>query len=212
MQRIFAHGLFENFCTRHAKYVREFVSARDLGWSLSAVTRRAVFLDRDGVLSRAFVRDGKPYPPKSLDELEVLPQVPEALQALKAEGFDLIMVTNQPDVTRGSIKREVVDAINDRLRIDLLLDEVVTCFHDDGDNCDCRKPKPGMLLRMQKERNIDLSRSFIVGDRWRDIEAGIAAGCKTIFLDHGYSERNPAAQADYVCKTLFQAVAWIKAM
>jgi D-glycero-D-manno-heptose 1,7-bisphosphate phosphatase len=176
------------------------------------VTRRAVFLDRDGVLNRAFVREGKPYPPKDLSELEILPQVPEALQALKAEGFDLIVVTNQPDVGRGTTKREVVDAINDYLRAKLPLDEVVTCFHDGSDNCDCRKPKPGMLLRMQRERGIDLGKSFLVGDRWRDIDAGIAAGCNTIFLDYGYSERNPAAQADHVCKTLFQAAAWIKAM
>jgi D-glycero-D-manno-heptose 1,7-bisphosphate phosphatase len=164
------------------------------------------------VLNRAFVRNGRPYPPKDLSELQILPQVPEALQMLKAVGFDLIVVTNQPDVARGTTKYEVVDAINNRLQTELSLDEVVACFHDDGDDCDCRKPKPGMLLRMEKERGIDLRRSFLVGDRWRDIEAGIAAGCKTIFLDHGYSERNPAAQADYVCKTLFQAVAWIKAM
>jgi len=171
-----------------------------------------VFLDRDGVLNRAFVRNGKPYPPKDLSELQILPQVPEALQALKAEGFDLIVVTNQPDVARGTTKREVVDAINNRLRTELLLDEVVTCFHDESDNCDCRKPKPGMLRRMEKERDIDLRRSFLVGDRWRDIEAGIAAGCKTIFIDYGYSERNPAVQADHVCTTLFQAAAWIKAV
>jgi D-glycero-D-manno-heptose 1,7-bisphosphate phosphatase len=176
------------------------------------VTRRAVFLDRDGVLNRAFVRNGKPFPPKDLSELQILPQVPEALKALKAEGFDLIVVTNQPDVARGITKREVVDAINNRLRAELPLDEVVTCFHDESDNCDCRKPKPGMLRRMENERDIDLSRSFLVGDRWRDIEAGIAAGCKTIFIDYGYSERNPAAQADHVCKTLFQAATWIKAV
>ncbi len=178
----------------------------------SIVMRRAVFLDRDGVINRAFVRDGHPYPPKDLSELQILPNVLEALQALKADGFDLIVVTNQPDVARGTTRREVVDAINNRLRAKLPLDEMVTCFHDKNDNCDCRKPKPGMLLRVGKERNIDLSRSFLVGDRWSDIEAGIAAGCKTVFIDHGYSERNPAALADYVCKSLLEAAAWIKAI
>lgn len=175
------------------------------------MSRRAVFVDRDGVLNRAFVRDGKPYPPKDLSELEILPHVLEALQSLKAQGFDLIVVTNQPDVARGTMKREEVDAINNRLRAELPLDEIVTCFHDGSDNCDCRKPKPGMLLRMEKERGIDLKRSFLVGDRWRDIEAGIAAGCKTIFIDYGYSERSPAAKADYVCKALSEAVGWIRA-
>lgn len=174
--------------------------------------RRAVFLDRDGVINRVFVRNRRPYPPKNLTELEILPQVLEALQTLKAGGFDLIVITNQPDVARGTTKREVVDAINNRLRAELPLDEVVTCFHDESDNCDCRKPKPGMLRRMEKERGIDLSRSFLVGDRWRDIEAGNAAGCRTIFLDYGYAERSAAAQADHVCKTLLQAAAWIKAI
>jgi D-glycero-D-manno-heptose 1,7-bisphosphate phosphatase len=172
---------------------------------------RAVFLDRDGVINRAFVRDGRPYPPKDVTELEILPQVLEALQALKADGFALIVVTNQPDVGRGTCSRDVVDAINDRLMTELPLDEVVTCFHNDTENCNCRKPKPGMLRMMEKQRNIDLSQSFVVGDRWRDIEAGIAAGCRTVFLDYGYAERNPAAQADYVCKTLYQAADWIKA-
>ena len=175
------------------------------------MTRRAVFLDRDGVINRAFVRNGRPYPPKDLTELEILPQVPEALRALKAAGFDLIVVTNQPDVARGTVTRDAVEAIHDRLLAELPLDRVVACFHDDNDHCDCRKPKPGMLRMMEKERGIDLSRSFMVGDRSRDIEAGIAAGCKTIFLDYGYAEPSPAAKANYVCRTLLEAAAWIKA-
>jgi D-glycero-D-manno-heptose 1,7-bisphosphate phosphatase len=175
------------------------------------VTRKAIFLDRDGVINRAFVRNGRPYPPKDLSELEILPQVSDALQALKAEGYDLIVVTNQPDVARGTVKRDVVDAINNRLLAALPLDRVVTCFHDDKDNCECRKPKPGMMRMMERERGIDLSRSFMVGDRSRDIEAGIAAGCKTVFLDYGYAEPSPASQADYVCYTLLEAAVWIKA-
>lgn len=175
------------------------------------MTRRAVFLDRDGIINRAFLRDGRPYPPRDLSELEILPHVPEALQALKAAGFDLIVVTNQPDVARGTVTRDAVEAIHNRLLAELPLDRVAACFHDDQDACDCRKPKPGMLRMMAKERGIDLSRSFMVGDRSRDIEAGIAAGCKTIFIDYGYAEPSPAAKANYVCRTLFEAAAWIKA-
>ena len=109
--------------------------------------RRAVFLDRDGVINRAFVRNGRPYPPASLQSLEILPRVPEALFALKAHGYALVVVTNQPDVSRETSSRESVDRIHERLKSELDLDAILTCFHDDADECDCRKPKPGLLFR-----------------------------------------------------------------
>src|SRR5258708_3854186 len=110
-----------------------------------AVSRRAVFLDRDGVLNRAIVRDGKPYPPASPEELEIMPDADKACRDLRNAGFLLIMVTNQPDVARGSQKREVVEAINRILADRLCLDSVKVCYHDDADNCKCRKPEPGLL-------------------------------------------------------------------
>src|ERR1017187_1809436 len=147
--------------------------------------RRAVFLDRDGVINRAIVRDGKPYPPASLDELEILPGVPEALGLLKAAGFALIVVTNQPDVARGVQRREVVEAINATLGAQLPIDEFRVCYHDDRDQCPCRKPQPGLLTRAPLYA---LDRSILVGDRWRDIEAGQRAGVQaTILIDYGYS-------------------------
>jgi D-glycero-D-manno-heptose 1,7-bisphosphate phosphatase len=149
---------------------------------------RAVFLDRDGVLNRAIVRQGKPYPPASLDELELLPGVSPGLQVLKQAGFLLIGVTNQPDVARGTQKREVVEAINAVLLANLPLDEILICYHDDSAECACRKPRPGMLLQAAAKYTIDLSASFIIGDRWRDVEAGRRAGCTTIFIDYHYSE------------------------
>jgi D-glycero-D-manno-heptose 1,7-bisphosphate phosphatase len=152
------------------------------------MTRPAVFLDRDGVINRAFVRDGTPYPPASLRDLEILPHVPEALGALKAQGYSLVVVTNQPDVARGTASRELVDSIHERLKGELDLDAVFTCFHDDADECDCRKPKPGLLLRAAHDLGIDLTSSFMVGDRWRDVEAGRRAGCRTLFVDCGYRE------------------------
>jgi D-glycero-D-manno-heptose 1,7-bisphosphate phosphatase len=174
------------------------------------VTARAVFLDRDGVLNRAVVRDGRPHPPASAEALELLPGVPEACRALKARGFLLVVVTNQPDVARGTQRREVVDAIHARLRAELPLDEVRACFHDDADRCACRKPAPGLLLEAARDHDLALGTCYLVGDRWRDVEAGQAAGCRTIFIDHGWAERRPAAPSATVA-SLEEAAAWIAA-
>lgn len=170
--------------------------------------RRAVFLDRDGVINRAVVRDGRPYPPDSLEQMEILPGVPEALAALRAAGFLLVVATNQPDVARGTQRRDVIDAMHAHLMATLPIDDVRVCAHDSGDGCRCRKPRPGMLEDSAREAGIDLRRSFMVGDRWRDIDAGRAAGCTTIFIDYGYAERQPEAP-DFVATSLADAAAWI---
>jgi D-glycero-D-manno-heptose 1,7-bisphosphate phosphatase len=153
--------------------------------------RRAVFLDRDGVLNRAVVRAGRPYPPASVAEVEILPGVVEALGGLKEAGFVLIVVSNQPDVARGTTPRVTVEAINAHLADRLPIDRFIMCYHDSSDGCDCRKPSPGMLFAGAREFDVDLSSSYMVGDRWRDVEAGITAGCKTIFIDYGYDEKHP---------------------
>lgn len=153
---------------------------------------RAVFLDRDGVLNASVIREGKPYPPDSLRDLEILPGVREALSDLRAAGFLNIVVTNQPDVATGKQRIEVVEAMHDRLLRELPLDGVKVCYHTDDQNCDCRKPKPGMLLEAARDFHIELPRSFLVGDRWRDIVAGQAAGCGCFFVDYGYDEARPA--------------------
>jgi len=153
--------------------------------------RRAVFLDRDGVINRAIVRNGKPYPPASLEEMEILPGVADALNALRGAGYLLVVVTNQPDVTRGTQKREVVEAMHSYLMANLPVDEIKTCYGTSSETSDCYKPRPGMLLEAAKTHNINLARSFTVGDRWRDIGAGQAAGTFTIFIDYGYQEERP---------------------
>jgi D-glycero-D-manno-heptose 1,7-bisphosphate phosphatase len=168
---------------------------------------KAVFLDRDGVINRAVVRDGKPHPPDSIEELEVLPGVPDALLKLRGAGFRLIVVTNQPDVARGTQTREVVEAMHVRLMSELPVDDVVTCYHD-GDGCDCRKPKPGALLDAAHRHGVELEQSFMVGDRWRDIEAGQRAGCRCLFVDHGYAEQQPAGSFVRVT-SLAAAAEWI---
>jgi D-glycero-D-manno-heptose 1,7-bisphosphate phosphatase len=166
--------------------------------------RRAVFLDRDGVLNRAVVRDGRPYPPAIVAEVEILPGVVEALQRLKVAGFVLIVVSNQPDVARGTTPQETVEAINAFLANRLPVDRFIMCYHDSADNCDCRKPRPGMLFAGAKEFDVDMSSSYMVGDRWRDVEAGIAAGCKTIFVDYDYDEKRPQS-CDYQVFSLQEA-------
>lgn len=150
---------------------------------------KAVFLDRDGVLNEPVVRDGKPYPPDSVAEWKLLPGVREACARLRGAGYLLVVVTNQPDVGRGTQRREEVEAMHARMCAELPIDRVEVCYHGGrGEVCDCRKPAPGMLLRAAEELGIDLGRSFLVGDRWRDIDAGVAAGCRTIFIERGYRE------------------------
>jgi D-sedoheptulose 7-phosphate isomerase len=175
----------------------------------SSGKHRAVFLDRDGVINRAFVRDGKPLPPPTLQELEVLPDVPEALHDLKSHGYQLLVVTNQPDVGRGKQSRAALDAMHQSLSASLPIDDILVCTHTDEDHCDCRKPLPGMLLEAARKHNVDLAASFMVGDRWRDIEAGYNAGCKTILIDYGYSERPPDHDPDLRARSLREAADWI---
>ena len=153
--------------------------------------QKAVFLDRDGVINRAVVRDGKPYPPANLAALEILPGVGSAMQSLHNAGWLLIVVTNQPDVARGLTSRGNVEAITQYLQECLPIDDFRTCYHDRDDGCACRKPHPGALLAAAKTFDIDLAVSYMVGDRWRDVEAGERAGCKTIFIDYGYAEKQP---------------------
>jgi D-glycero-D-manno-heptose 1,7-bisphosphate phosphatase len=170
--------------------------------------RLGVFLDRDGVLNRAPIRGGRPLSPSRLEEVELLPGVPEACARLRDGGYRLIVVTNQPEVARGRLSREAVEAIHEFLRGGLPLDDVRVCYHDDGAGCNCRKPKPGMLLAAAEAWGIDLRRSFMVGDRWRDIEAGRRAGCRTVFIDYRYDEPRPVG-ADFETDSLLSAADWI---
>jgi len=172
------------------------------------VSLPAVFLDRDGVLNVAPVRDGRPHPPASVADLTILPGVAAALAQLKRAGYMLVVVTNQPDVARGSQTRAAIDAIHARLRAELPIDAIYCCFHDDADDCPCRKPRPGLLLAAARELSLDLGSSYMVGDRWRDAEAGAAAGCRTAFVDHDYDERRPT-RFDKQVTSLADAAAWI---
>ncbi len=168
--------------------------------------KRAVFLDRDGVLNEALVRDGRPYPPASIEELQIVPGAASALARLKQAGFALIVVSNQPDVARGAQTRDAVEAMNNLLRAALPIDDFILCFHDESDGCGCRKPKPGLILEGAAKYGIDLAKSFMIGDRWRDMDAGAAAGCTTLLIDYGYRERPPQNQPSYRVGSLGAAV------
>jgi D-glycero-D-manno-heptose 1,7-bisphosphate phosphatase len=156
------------------------------------VARRAVFLDRDGVLNLPVVCDGQPHPLANLEDFRLYDDVSEGCARLKSAGFLLVMITNQPDVGRGTQRREVIEAMHAKLRRALpLLDRVESCYHAGehyGEPCDCRKPRPGLILRAAAELNIDLPGSYVIGDRWRDIDCARAAGCRAIFIARGYKE------------------------
>lgn len=151
----------------------------------------AVFLDRDGVLLEATEIGGVPVPAAQAGSLVVRPGVERACRRLRAAGLLLVCVTNQPDIARGTVTLDAVQAANAEMQTLLALDAVLVCPHDDADGCECRKPLPGLLIRAADSLGVDLERSVMVGDRWRDVEAGRRAGCTTVFIDNGYHERKP---------------------
>lgn len=179
---------------------------KDQSLVTSTAAKKAVFLDRDGVINQCKIIDRKPYAPLSLAEFVILPGVAEACAKLKQSGFLLIVATNQPDVGRGTVQQSVIEQIHAYMRAQLPLDRVEVCYHPgrNESECDCRKPKPGLLLRAAGELNIDLHASWMVGDRWRDIDCGHAAGCRTVFIDYEYDE-SLKQQPDFRAKSLLEA-------
>ena len=172
-------------------------------------SKPAIFLDRDGVLNEAVLCARKPYPPATVADLKVYPDAPSSLERLRRAGFLLVVVTNQPDIARGTVDLRTVMAIHHALREQLPIDEIYVCDHDDADDCMCRKPRPGLLYRAVDDYDIDLLSSFLIGDRWRDIEAGAAAGCRTVWIDRKYDEAPPRHSPDARVTSLADAVSWI---
>jgi D-glycero-D-manno-heptose 1,7-bisphosphate phosphatase len=173
------------------------------------IARRAVFLDRDGVLNRAVVRNGRPHPPSRVEDFEIYDDIAEGCARLKAADFLLVVVTNQPDVGRGTQSREAVEAMHAKMQLALpSLDRIEICYHAGeryGESCDCRKPRPGMILRAAAELKIDLCASYVIGDRWRDINCAHVAGCRAIFIERGYEESLREAP-DFTVATFADAV------
>jgi len=171
---------------------------------VNKLVNKAIFLDRDGVLNNAIIKKGKPYPPYKVKDVTFPTNIKRDLFQLKKNGFLLIMITNQPDVSRGKLSLRSLNDINNYVKNQLDIDDVFICIHDDKDNCLCRKPKPGMIINASSKWNIDLTKSFLVGDRWRDIQAGIKIKIKTILIDLEYDEKKVVA--DYEFKKFSQAV------
>ncbi len=170
--------------------------------------RRAVFLDRDGVLNISHVVLGKPYAPRNLEDFILVDGADIQLRKLQSAGFFLIVVTNQPDVGNGIVEKEVVEAMHARLKESLPVDDIEVCYASQEEGSIRRKPEPGMILDAAEKWNIDLTTSFLIGDRWSDIEASRRAGCVSIYIDHGYWEPRPD-RPDYVAKSLAGSVEYI---
>ncbi|HXH76251.1 MAG TPA: HAD family hydrolase [Bacteriovoracaceae bacterium] len=170
--------------------------------------KKAVFLDRDGVLNQTIFRMGKARAPYSLEELKLFDGVIDAIKELKAAGYFLVIVTNQPDVARGWVGKLIVESVNKTIMEELKIDSLQVCYHTEKDNCLCRKPRPGMLLAARDEWGIDMTQSFMVGDRFSDIEAGSSAGCRTILVGEG--DNVPAlVTPDFFASSLLTASRWI---
>ena len=166
---------------------------------------RAVFLDRDGVLTIPEFRGGRSYAPRRLEDFRLYDDTVTATRSLKAAGFRLVVVTNQPDVGRGDIAPEIVEEMHRRLAAALPLDAIEACYHTRDDGCDCRKPKPGLLRRAAARFGIDYRESFMIGDRASDVAAGRAVGCRTIFIDLDYVEELRPQDADFTATSLGEA-------
>lgn len=173
--------------------------------------RKAVFLDRDGVLTVPEFRDGRSYAPRTLEAFRVYDDAATAVRTLRDAGFLTVVVTNQPDVGAGHVPRSVVDAMHDRLRKAVAVDDIEVCCDTRAAATDRRKPGAGMLRDAAARWNIDLAASYMVGDRASDVEAGRAAGCTSLFVDLGYTaEPAPCGQVATL-PSLAAAADWILA-
>lgn len=150
---------------------------------------KAVFLDRDGIINVTQVINKKPVAIRAFEQFVFVEGIQKAIDKFIKIGYTIFVVTNQPDISRGKIKIEEVEKINRHILHELPIKKIYMCTHDYYDNCECKKPKAGMLFSAKKEYDVELKSSWIIGDRWSDIEAGKNAGCKTIFVDYGYDEK-----------------------
>lgn len=163
--------------------------------------RKAVFFDRDGVVIEPKIINRKPYPVNNLGQVHIYCGMRDTMAILMKMGYLVFIITNQPDVSRKTQSIETVNEINQFLLDNLPIDDIFMCIHSDEDKCECRKPKPGLLLQAKEKYDIDFSKSFLIGDRWKDIDAGYAVGCTTILIDRNYKEKW-SFNTDFVIKDI----------
>lgn len=177
-----------------------------------------MFLDRDGVLNEVRMDGATASGPRTVEELAIAPEAKAELVRLRAAGFRLIVVSNQPDVARGSLGVAELEAINSALQAHLGVDAVYCCPHDSADGCACRKPLPGLILRAAADWGVDLAASCMIGDRWVDMVAAERAGIDAILLRRPWSWQATSAGGPpeglaprHVCDSLAACVDWILA-
>ena len=166
---------------------------------------KAVFFDRDGVLNIPSVLNGKPYAPRKFIDFKIYDGVKESLEKIKSAGFFIVVITNQPDIGNGLVDIKEINVMHEFLKKELPIDYIEICPHSQTSNCNCRKPKPGLIFSAVDKHKIDLSKSWLIGDRWSDIVAGVSSGLKTIFIDHKYTEKTQNFGPDYVVSTTQKA-------
>jgi D-glycero-D-manno-heptose 1,7-bisphosphate phosphatase len=155
------------------------------------MVNKAVFLDRDGIVNRALIINKKPYPPLSVSDTFPIKEISELIKSWHDKGYLVIVITNQPDVANHLVEKSEVDKINRYLKSLVGFDDIFVCYHSEKDNCDCRKPKVGLFKQAKEKYNIAFSKSWMIGDRKKDIDAGKKIGCQTIFVDYDYDEKKP---------------------
>lgn len=170
--------------------------------------KKALFLDRDGVLNAAIIRKGKPFAPKKISEIKLYNNIQNILKILK-KVFYIIVISNQPDVGNGIIKKKKSLKINSIICKKNFIDKYYLCFHTEKEKCKCRKPEIKSIIMAKKKYKLDLSKSFFIGDRKKDIDAGNKSGCTTIFIDRKYREEKPKI-FKYKCRSTKEALTWIK--
>ena len=186
------------------------ITSRASGKTYEVVGRKAIFFDRDGVLTIPVIRDGRAFAPVNAEEFAVYQVAAEAVQRAQAAGFLCILVTNQPDVAIGKTTKEFVESMHLRLKTELRLDDIEVSYDSSDSNAYRRKPNPGMLTESAQKWDIELRDSYLIGDTWRDIEAAHAAGCRAVYIDRLYENEiktNPQ-HIDYVAKDVLDGVSW----
>jgi D-glycero-D-manno-heptose 1,7-bisphosphate phosphatase len=173
---------------------------------LSGKLKSAVFLDRDGVVNKAIVRNGLPYSPRQIEEFAILDGVKDAVTLLHKLDFQVVVVTNQPDVARAKLTYDTLEEFHRIIMEKIGIRHFYSCFHLDSDGCNCRKPKIGLFLRAAQDLSLDLKSSFLVGDRWKDIQAGQEVGCKCFFVEYNYAEKRPKPPFNTVFSLLEAAI------